>query len=84
MIATAVGGLAEDVIDGETGLLVPPNDPAALSAAIDKLMSDPDLARRIGVRGKQLSEEKYSWANAARIVSEALEGDVVARSRGAS
>ena len=84
VIATSIGGLAEDVIDGETGLLVPPCNPAELAKAIDTLMSDPDLAHRIGVRGKQLSEETYSWTNVARIVSETLAGDVEARSLNAS
>ena len=40
VVATAVGGLAEAVEDGVTGLLVPPRDPAALRAAIERLLAD--------------------------------------------
>ena len=49
VVATAVGGLPEAVTDGESGLLVPPRDPAALAAAIRRLVDEPglraDLAR---------------------------------------
>ena len=40
VVATAVGGLPDMVVDGETGLLVPPGNPAALRAAIDRLLAD--------------------------------------------
>ena len=42
VVATPVGGIPENVVDGETGLLVPPRDPAALAAAINRLLEDPD------------------------------------------
>src|SRR5207245_4136839 len=41
VVATPVGGIPENVVDGETGLLVPPRDPAALAAAINRLLEDP-------------------------------------------
>ncbi len=47
VIATAVGGVPEVVKDGENGLLVPPNDPAALAAAITRLVSDDELRARL-------------------------------------
>jgi glycosyltransferase involved in cell wall biosynthesis len=47
VIATAVGGVPEVVTDGENGLLVPPNDPAALAAAISRFFSDADLRARL-------------------------------------
>ena len=40
VVATAVGGLRDLVVDGETGLLVPPRDPAALRAALERLLGD--------------------------------------------
>ena len=50
VIATPVGGTAELVADGETGLLVPPRDPERLAEAIRSLAADPELRRRLGAR----------------------------------
>jgi glycosyltransferase involved in cell wall biosynthesis len=47
-VASRVGGIPEVVEDGVTGLLVAPRDPAALATAIDTVLSDPQLARRLG------------------------------------
>ena len=51
VIATNVGGIPEVVIDGETGILVPPKDPEAFSSAIIKLYKNPELSRRMGLAG---------------------------------
>jgi glycosyltransferase involved in cell wall biosynthesis len=48
LVATAVGGLPDVVMDGETGLLVAPRDPAALAGAIEALLRDPDRRARMG------------------------------------
>jgi glycosyltransferase involved in cell wall biosynthesis len=48
IVASRIGGLQDSVADGETGLLVPPGDPDALRAAIERLLADPDLRRRMG------------------------------------
>ncbi len=48
VVASAVGGLAEVVVDGVTGVLVPPADPAALASAIERLTGDAALRRRLG------------------------------------
>jgi len=61
VVATAVGGLAELVVDGETGLLVEPGDPRALRAAIDRLLADRDLRRRLGAAGRERIRELYGW-----------------------
>ena len=50
VVATRVGGLQDLVVDGETGLLVPPNDSQALREAIDLLMGSPELRERMGQR----------------------------------
>lgn len=76
VVATEVGGLAEDVIDGRTGYLVPSQDPAALASAIDKIMADQERAIQMGRAGKELSIKTYSWENAARIVTETLQDDL--------
>jgi glycosyltransferase involved in cell wall biosynthesis len=47
IVATRVGGIVDLVRDGENGLLVPPNDPAALADALVRVLSDPALARRL-------------------------------------
>jgi glycosyltransferase involved in cell wall biosynthesis len=47
VVATDVGGMPEAVIDGETGLLIPPGDPAALTAAITRILGDGGLALRM-------------------------------------
>jgi glycosyltransferase involved in cell wall biosynthesis len=48
IVATDVGGVCEAVADGETALVVPPEDPLALAAAIEALLDDRELARRLG------------------------------------
>ena len=52
-IASRVGGLAEVVVDGETGLLVPPDDPAALANAIARLTADRALRWTLGEAGRR-------------------------------
>jgi glycosyltransferase involved in cell wall biosynthesis len=52
VVATDVGGIAEAVEDGETGLLVPAADPEALARALERLLSDADLRRRLGAAGR--------------------------------
>ncbi len=52
VVATAVGGVGEAVLAGETGLLVPPARPDALAQAIGRLVADPDLRRHLGHQGR--------------------------------
>jgi glycosyltransferase involved in cell wall biosynthesis len=60
VIATAVDGTTEIVRDGENGLLVPAGEPAPLSSAICRLLSSPELARRLGETGRRLVEQHFS------------------------
>lgn len=60
VVATAVGGNPELVVDGETGLLVPPNNPHAMAAAITKLLRAPEQRRQMGRLGRERVEEKFS------------------------
>jgi glycosyltransferase involved in cell wall biosynthesis len=52
VVATNVGGVRELVVEGQTGVVAPPRDAAALAAAIDRVVLDPDLARRLGAAGR--------------------------------
>jgi glycosyltransferase involved in cell wall biosynthesis len=62
VVATRVGGTPEAVVDGETGLLAEPGDVGALARAVDALLADPDLARRLGEAGRLRVEERFSPA----------------------
>ena len=62
VIASDVGGLPEIVVDGETGLVVPPADPARLADAIVSLARDPALARRFGAAGRKRALDEFSEA----------------------
>ncbi len=55
------GGIPEAVIEGETGLLVNPESPEDIAAAISKLIDDPDLAQRLGTAGKARVEREFRW-----------------------
>ena len=59
VVASAVGGIPEVVVDGETGLLVPPGDVAALAAALGRLVREPELRRRMGDAGRHRAEAHF-------------------------
>jgi glycosyltransferase involved in cell wall biosynthesis len=61
VVASAVGGLTELVVDGETGLLVSPGDRAALRAALEQLLADRELRRQLGETGRKRIAEHYGW-----------------------
>jgi colanic acid/amylovoran biosynthesis glycosyltransferase len=61
VVATAVGGLRDLVVDGETGVLVPSREPAALRAAFDRLLADRELRRRLGSAGRERAQRHFSW-----------------------
>ena len=60
VVATNVGGNPEAVVDGETGYLVPPRDPDSLAEAIEKLIVDANLRRRMGEAGWRRMEQEFS------------------------
>ena len=66
VIAGQSGGLAEAVRDGETGLVVDPDDPAAVAAALKRLLGDQLLARRLGQGGRKAIETFYNWDRVIR------------------
>ena len=66
VVGTDVNGINELVINGETGFLVPPKDPAALADGIEKLVRDPDLRRRMGEAGRLRITREFSLENMVR------------------
>jgi glycosyltransferase involved in cell wall biosynthesis len=82
VVATRTGGIPEVVVDGETGLLVPPRDPRALAEAIIRLLGDETLRHTFGRAGRQRVERHFSaerMVAATLAVYESLAG----RNRGA-
>jgi glycosyltransferase involved in cell wall biosynthesis len=61
VVATDVGGLRDLVVDGETGLVVPSRRPDALRAALERLLGDEELRRRLGAAGRERARERFSW-----------------------
>jgi glycosyltransferase involved in cell wall biosynthesis len=60
VVATPVGGTPELVVDGETGVLVPPGDVHALAQALREVLDDDERARRLGESGRRRVEEHFS------------------------
>ena len=60
VVATPVGGTPEVVLDGETGLLVPPRDSEALADALRRVLEDDDLRRRLGEAGQRRVAESFT------------------------
>jgi len=76
VVATNVGGNPELVVDGVTGFLVPPKDPDALGAAIQRLLTDKASATAMGIRGRARMAEQFSmdaaWTKTAALYTELL------------
>jgi glycosyltransferase involved in cell wall biosynthesis len=69
VVATRVGGIPEVVVDGETGLLVEPENPGALAGAIRRLLADPDLAARMGQAGRERARQVFSAGRMAELTA---------------
>ncbi|MCB9011181.1 MAG: glycosyltransferase family 4 protein [Actinobacteria bacterium] len=73
VVVTNVGGLPEVVEDGESGYVVPAQDPGALGAAVIKLLEDPEHTRRMGETAKRLSDTRHSWPTVAGAILRVLD-----------
>ncbi|HEX9373076.1 MAG TPA: glycosyltransferase, partial [Roseiflexaceae bacterium] len=80
VIATRAGGPIEVIADGVSGLLVPPQKPATLARALELLLGDPLLRRRMGDAGRQAVEQRFSAAVAAAQVA-AIYDELLPRAR---
>lgn len=65
VVASDAGGLPEVVADGITGFVVPKGDVDALTAAIDRLLADPELSQRMGKDGRARALERFDWDRSA-------------------
>ena len=61
VVAAAVGGIKEVVVDGETGLLVPPADPPKLARALTEVLEDRGLAAKMGRAGRTRVLKHFTW-----------------------
>ncbi len=76
VVASSVGVLPEVVVEGETGLLVPPEDPAALAAALSSLLHDPERRRTMGRAARARAVARYDWQSCARAMERLYESMV--------
>ncbi|WP_027479400.1 glycosyltransferase [Gryllotalpicola ginsengisoli] len=70
VVAAAVGGLRDTVVDGVTGMHVPPRDPEALAAALAELLPDQLRRARMGAAGRRRVEQGYTWPSVAQATAE--------------
>jgi glycosyltransferase involved in cell wall biosynthesis len=61
VVASAVGGLVDSVVDGVTGAHVPPRRPRLLAEALAGLLADPDRRAALGVAGARRARRRYGW-----------------------
>jgi colanic acid/amylovoran biosynthesis glycosyltransferase len=71
-VATRVTGVPELISDGHDGLLVPPADPNALAAAMERLILDPDLRREFAENGRAKVAAEYNLKDNARVLADYL------------
>jgi D-inositol-3-phosphate glycosyltransferase len=71
VVASAVGGLADTVVHGATGLHVPPRRPDLVAEAVRSLLADPELRARLGAAGWERVRTRYTWSRVADATLEA-------------
>lgn len=72
VIASRIGGIPEVVVDGETGVLVPPGDEPALAGALARLLQDPAERARLGENGRRRAVESFSLAGEIKTLVDVL------------
>jgi glycosyltransferase involved in cell wall biosynthesis len=78
VVASRVGGLAETIVEGVTGLLIPPDDASALCGTMETLLNDPKRRAAMGAAGRRRVEQEYSLQNQIQKI-EAIYSDVYRR-----
>ena len=79
VVGAAVGGIAYSVRDGETGFLVPPNDPDALAERLAHLCTDPEALARLGRQAVARANDLFTWSRVVSAVAEVYEQVLAAR-----
>jgi glycosyltransferase involved in cell wall biosynthesis len=86
VVGSRVGGIPEMVVDGETGMLVPPRDPAALASALEQILTSPELAERMSAAARRRAQEAFGLAaHGARLQAhydQVVAGDMIAGAEG--
>ncbi len=72
VVAGRSGGAVEAVQDGKTGILIPPEDPGALSQAVRRLLENPGERKTMGAHGREWVETTMNWDRAAEELAEVL------------
>jgi glycosyltransferase involved in cell wall biosynthesis len=78
VVASAVGGLIDTVVHGQTGVHVPPRDPEALAAALADLLADPQRRSAYGTAGARRARTRYAWDRVALLTEHAYDAVVPA------
>jgi type III pantothenate kinase len=84
VIASAVGGMIDSVVDGRTGVHVPPRDPERLAEAAGELLADPARCRELGAAGARRARRLFDWRRVAAQVLDVYEGVAASRSGSAA
>ena len=83
VVAGKSGGIADAVVDGETGYLVDPFSPAQVAAAIDQLLTDPTLRQQLADQGKYRAITEFNWSRSSdqlQGIIQSIRGNMVAHS----
>lgn len=83
VIGSSLGGITDIILHEQTGLLVPPEDPAALAAALERLADDPALRKRLGEAGYRHAQEHFGWPAITAKWEECYAAAINASTRGA-
>jgi glycosyltransferase involved in cell wall biosynthesis len=70
VVSSRAFGIPELVEDGQSGLLAPPEDPTATAVALSRLLSDDDLAGRVGAAGREVARERFDLERNTRALTE--------------
>ena len=72
VVTSRLDGSAESIVDGETGFLVDPHDTAEVASALRRLLTEPEVAARMGAAARRLAAERFSYERFRERLAEAL------------